>query len=132
MDHSTSKNSVTLDPQGIVAVKLVGKQDFLSMEDVGKECNRLAETLHARNKPVLGLVDFTDDPNFDAGTNKAVLKALEEIPYDKAALFGTNELIAAAARAVLLALGKGKQTKIFQTREEALAWLLTADPVHGY
>jgi hypothetical protein len=77
-------------------------------------------------------VDFTQDLGFDAGTNKAVLKALEEIEYDRIALFGENVVLAEVTRAVVAALGKDDRTKVFKSRDEALAWLLMKDPVHGY
>ena len=119
-----------MDPSGYVFVKLAGPQDYMTMDKVGKECKQLADDLHAQGKPVLGLVDFTDDQGFSTGTNKAVLQALEGIEYEKAALFG-NPKLKLVTKAVVAALGKGDRTKLFDTREEALAWLMMKDPLAG-
>jgi hypothetical protein len=127
-----AKNSIVLQPEGYALVTLTGKQTFMSMDALGKECKKLADKLKAQGKPLLGLVDFTQDLGFDAGTNKAVLKALEEIEYDRIALFGENVVLAEVTRAVVAALGKDDRTKVFKSRDEALAWLLMKDPVHGY
>jgi hypothetical protein len=127
-----AKNSVTWQPEGYALVTLTGKQTFMTMGELAKQCQNMAEKLEAQGKPLLGLVDFTQDPGFDAGTNKAVLKALEEIKYDRIALFGENMVLAEVTKAVVAALGKDDRTKVFKSRDEALAWLLMNDPVHGY
>jgi hypothetical protein len=130
MDEAPLQNSVKMTNDGYVLVKLAGPQDYMSMEKVGKDCKRLADELHAQHQPVLGLVDFTKDQGFSTGTNKAVLQALEGIDYDKAALFG-NPKLHMVTKAVIAALGKSTTTKLFDTREEALAWLLMKDPLAG-
>lgn len=132
MEHTDSANSVSLQPEGYVLVKLVGKQDYMTMDEVARQCKDLAEQLKLQNKPLIGLVDFSQDQGFSTGTNKAVMRALEEIPYDRIAMFGTNAVLSEVTKAVIAALGKSDRTKVFGTREEALAWLLTRDPVHGY
>lgn len=132
MEHTDSANSVSLQPEGYVLVKLVGKQDFMSMDQVAKQCRELADQLQLQDKPLIGLVDFSQDMGFNTGTNKAVMKALEEIPYDRIAMFGTNAVLSEVTKAVIAALGKTDRTKVFGTRQEALAWLLMRDPVHGY
>lgn len=132
MEHTDSANSVSLQPEGYILVKLVGKQDFMTMDKVAKQCKSMADQLKLQNKPLIGLVDFSQDMGFNTGTNKAVMKALEEIPYDRIAMFGTNAVLSEVTKAVIAALGKADRTKVFGTRQEALAWLLTRDPVHGY
>ncbi|HEY2003756.1 MAG TPA: STAS/SEC14 domain-containing protein [Candidatus Saccharimonadia bacterium] len=132
MEHTNSANSVSLQPQGYILVKLVGKQDFLSMDEVAKQCKELTDQIRMQRKPILGLVDFSQDQGFSTGTNKAVMRALEEIEYDRIAMFGTNAVLGEVTKTVIAALGKADRTKVFGTREEALAWLLMRDPVHGY
>jgi hypothetical protein len=132
MEQAKSENTVTLEPEGYMLVKLVGKQDYMTMDTVARECKAMAAEMKMDGKPLIGLVDFTEDLGFTSGTNKAVLKALEEISYDRVAMFGTHPVLTEVTKAVILALGKGDRTKVFGTRDEALAWLLTVDPVHGY
>jgi hypothetical protein len=131
MDSATNANTVTLMPEGYVFVQLVGKQDYMSMDEVAKKCARFADDLRAQGKPVLGLVDFTGDSGFNSGTNKAVMHALESIDYDRAALYGRDKILSEVTKAVVLALGKSQNTKVFANKEEALAWLVMKDPLAG-
>jgi hypothetical protein len=127
-----AKNTVELQPEGYVLVTLEGKQDYMTMDALAKRCKRLADQMKAEGKPVIGLVDFSRDGGFTTGTNKAVMHALEEISYDRLALFGKGGVLEEVTKAVVLALGKAERTKVFKTRDEALAWLMMKDPVHGY
>jgi hypothetical protein len=124
-------NSVSLHPAGYVQVRLVGKQDYMSVDAVAAECKKFAQQLTGEGRPIIGLVDASEDLGFNTGTNKAVLRALEEITYDRVAIFGTHKILAEVTKAVIAALGKDDRTKIFDTREEALAWLLMKDPLKG-
>lgn len=132
MSNQKDTNSVTLTREGYFLVELVGNQDYLSMEKLGKECMAKADTLRFENKPVLGLVDFTRDASFSSGTNKAAMQALEEIKYNKVAMFGVDPMLTSVTKAMVLALGKSESTKVFATKQEALAWLLMRDPLFGY
>jgi hypothetical protein len=132
MEQKHSENTVTLLPEGYVLVTLVGKQDYMTMDRVAHDCKAIAAEVRMDGKPLIGLVDFTEDLGFSSGTNKAVMKALEDIPYDRIAMYGTSPVLTEVTKAVILALGKSDRTKVFGTRDEALAWLLTVDPVHGY
>jgi hypothetical protein len=125
-----AKNSVTINREGYIMVKLTGPQTYLTMEGVAKLCRGIADDWHARDKPVLALVDFTEDEAFNTGTNKAVLEALEDIKYDKVALYG-NPKLHDVTSTVLQALGKSAGTKLFDTREEALTWLQMKDPLES-
>ena len=130
MEELAAKNSVTISREGYMLVKLAGPQTYLSMEQVAKECKRIASEWRARGVAVLALIDFTEDEAFSTGTHKAVLKALDEIEYDKVALFGNPKLHEVTA-IVLAALDKSASTKLFDTREEALTWLQMKDPLDG-
>lgn len=132
MDDTQASNSVAMHTEGYALVTLVGKQDYMTMDKLAKQCIKLGDQLKVEGKPLLGLVDFSRDPNFTPGTNKAVMQALEEIPYDRIAMFGENKLLGEVTRAVISALGKSDRTKVFRTREEAVAWLLMKDPLRGY
>lgn len=115
-------------PEGYIEVRVVGEQDYQKIERITKDVRPIIDQLQYEGKPILGLIDFTEDKSFNAGSNKAALEALEGIPYKRAALFGTNPMIVMAAQAVIAALGKSDHTRMFSSRDEALAWLLN-DPV---
>jgi hypothetical protein len=132
MNEPEATNTVTLEPEGYVYVKLVGDQTHKTIEDSAKECVELAGQIHALNKPLLGLIDFSEEGSFSTGANKATLDAMSSISYERIAMFGTNPVLAEVSRLIIQALGKANKTMVFKTREEAMAWLMMRDPVHGY
>lgn len=132
MNEQPTANTVKLTPEGYILVELVGDQTYLTMERLGKDCKDLADQLRMENKPVIGLIDFTKDTTFNPGTNKAAMEALEEINYDKAAMFGLKGVLTEVTKAMVSALGKSEYTKVFANKQEALAWLLIRDPIYGY
>ena len=81
-----AQNIVRLEPEGFVYVALIGDQSYQTIEEIGKACRPLIDRLNYENKPILGLIDFSEDKSFDAGSNKASLKLMEGIPYKRAAM----------------------------------------------
>ena len=132
MQDGQMNNSVNLTSEGLILVTLVGDQTQQTIEDSATQCQRFAAQLQAEHKPVLGLVDFTHEKKFSTGANKATLDAMSAINYDRVALFGTSKVLTEVTKLIIQALGKADQTKVFATREEAVAWLVMRDPVHGY
>lgn len=131
MSELVSHNEVNLRPEGYVEIRLLGDQDYQTIEAIGKACRPIIDRLNYEHKPILGLIDFSEDRSFNAGSNKASLEVLEHIPYHRAAMYGTHPVLIEIGRALIAALGKGKNTKVFNSREEALAWLLMKDPLEG-
>jgi hypothetical protein len=132
MNEPLAANTVTLAPEGYICVKLVGDQTHKTIEDSAKECVEFAGELRALHHPLLGLIDFSHEGKFSTGANKATLDAMSLISYDRVAMFGTSKVLAEVSRLIIQALGKANKTMVFTTREEALAWLMMKDPVHGY
>lgn len=130
-ESNATNNTVKLMPEGFIEVRLVGEQDFQKIDLIPKEAQPIIDELQYAGKPVLALIDFTEDKSFNTGSNKAALGALERIPYRRVAMVGTNPLILVAARAIVAALGKSDNTKIFGSRDEAVAWLLNEPLVPG-
>ena len=84
----------------------------------------LVEQLQQQGKPRLGLVDLTTDASYSPDSNKAAMKTLESFNYEKIAMFGAGEILTDVTKAIILAIGRSHNTKIFKTREEAVKWLL--------
>jgi hypothetical protein len=131
MQEISAPNQVSLAPEGYVEVQLVGEQTFATIEAVGKACRPFIDKLNYQHRPILGLIDLTEHNSVNPGTNKAALSLLESIPYKRAAMFGANMIMTEIARGLIAALGKSANTKIFGTREEAVAWLVMRDPLEG-
>jgi hypothetical protein len=123
--------TVTLEPEGYVCVALVGDQSYQTIDRLFQETMRYVDRLTMEQKPLLGLVDLSQQTGFNTGSNKAALEALTKIEYDRAALVSDNRLFGELARAIIKALGKDDRTKFFRTREEAVPWLIMRDPLAG-
>jgi hypothetical protein len=132
MNESVAKNTVSLDPAGYVFINFMGDQNYQSIEAVAKECQELIEQLRYEKKSVLGLLNFSGERHFDTGAHKAAMEIMGDLDYDRAAFYGENAVMADVINLIIKARGNGENTKVFNTREEALAWLLMKDPLHGY
>lgn len=131
MTESGGGGTVTLEPEGYVKVALVGDQTYQTIDALYKEAARYARELAGEGKPLLGLVDLSQQGGYTTGSNKAALEALSKIDYDRAALVGGNEVLAGLAQMIIKALGKNDRTRFFETVEEAVPWLLMKDPLKG-
>jgi|GEM_PF-1660962 len=131
MNESLAGNRVQLHADGYVEVTLVGDQTNKTIADSARECERLTQVLKAQGKRVLGLIDFQLEGDFSTGANKATLEAMTRIDYEQAAMFGTSKLLAEVSNLIIKALGKEDRTKVFGTREAAVAWLVMRDPLKG-
>lgn len=131
MNDAENPNIVELTPEGYLDVRLIGDQTYRSIDATGKQCERIIEKLRFEHKPVLGIIDFTQEKGFNTGSNKAAMQVLDRVAYDKAALVGDNKVLVEVGDLIVKALGKNDSTKIFDAREAAVAWLLMKDPLAG-
>lgn len=115
-------NSITVSPDGYLEVKFVGQQTDDSFRRIYSEALPFIEQITASGKALLGLFDLSQQTGFSLSSDKMALELLEKIPYTKIAMFQVpyHEV----AQGIIMATGKGDKTKIFDTREQALAWLL--------
>ncbi|MDB5178244.1 MAG: hypothetical protein JWN01_187 [Patescibacteria group bacterium] len=131
MNETAAKNSVVLHPEGYIEVILVGDQNYQTIEESGNQCKELIGRLKYEQKPLLGLINLSREKNFSTGANKSALEIMDDIIYDRVAMFGGNQVLDEVAKLIIKALGKDDQTMVFETREEAVAWLLMKDPMRG-
>ena len=119
----TDANRIFLNPDGYIEVAIVGDQTHMAFERLHYDAADLMELLEKQGKKRLGLIDVSKEGDFSPESNKAAMQILESLPYDKLAIFGVNKVRAAVARAVILAIGKSGNTKLFVDRQSALDWL---------
>ncbi|HSX45971.1 MAG TPA: STAS/SEC14 domain-containing protein [Candidatus Saccharimonadia bacterium] len=117
-----AENQVIRRPQGFVEALIVGEQTPQTFAKLYDEAQPIIKQLKAAHKPLLGLIDMSRQTGYSIASDKAALSFLETLEYDKLAL--CNAPHAEVAKGILLALDKNDTTKVFNTREEALAWLL--------
>jgi hypothetical protein len=117
-------NKIILNPEGYVEVIMDGDQTFMTIDNMKYDAIDMLNTLQKEGKPRLGLVDLTKQTNYTADTNKAAMKNLEALNYEKVALFGASTLLTEVTKAIILAMGRSHNTQIFKDRESAVSWLV--------
>ncbi len=120
-----SQDTVELNPAGYLDVKVNGDQTYLTYDELHKDLRPLIEQLRVEKKPILGLVDFSNIGTFSASTVKAGFEILSDIAYQRVAFFGANAALKEILNGIVLAIGRADSTKTFDSKEEALAWLLS-------
>lgn len=117
-------NKIFMNPDGYVEVVLDGQQSYMTIDNLRYDIVDMVNQLQKQGKPRLGLVDLTTDETYSPDSNKAAMKTLESLNYEKVAMFGASEVLTDVTKAIILAMGRSHNTKIFKTREEAVKWLL--------
>lgn len=118
-------NKITLNDQGYIEVVIEGPQSFMSFENLMPTAIDYLEELQKKGSKRLGLIDLTNQTDFTVDSNRAGMQILESLNYDKLALFGAKTVLTEVVKAIILAIGKDYNTKIFKERDEAVKWLLS-------
>lgn len=120
-------NRIFLNQDGIVEAIIEGEQTFMTFDNLTMDAQELLNQLQKEGKPRLGIIDITNQANFTPDTNRAAMQILESLNYDKVAIYGAKTLLTEVTKAIILAMGKTHNTKIFADRESAMAWLTSND-----
>ena len=121
-------NKISLNPDGYVEVIMDGEQTYMTIDSMRYDAVDMLGQLQKEGKPRLGLVNLTGQANYTADTNKAAMKNLESLNYEKVAMYGANTFLTEVTKAIILAMGRSENTKIFKDRESAIAWLKEQAP----
>ena len=116
-------NRISLNPDGYIEATIVGDQSKMSFEHLHLATEEMMDLLEKQGKRQLGLIDVTNQGKFTPESNKEAMLILEKLPYDKLAIFGANKVLAQVVNAIILAMGKSDNTRLFSDRQTALAWL---------
>jgi hypothetical protein len=120
-------NSIFYNPEGYVEVHIEGEQTYMSFENIEPTALDILDELQKKGQKRLGLIDISKQSNFSPDSNRAAMHILESINYEKVAIFGAGRVLQEVTKAIILAMGKSSNTKIFHNREEAVAWLVAED-----
>ena len=115
---------IFLNEEGLIEVQVEGDQTYMTFENLKPDATELLNKLQQAGKPRLGLVDISKQGKFSADSNRAAMEVLESLNYDRLAIFGGNAITTEVSKAIVLAMGKSGNTKVYQKREEAVNWLL--------
>jgi len=121
-------NSIFYNPAGYIDVTIEGDQTYMSFENLLPDATDLLEKLKTEGKPRLGLVDVSKQGAFSVGSNRSAMETLESLDYERLAIFGAGRILGEVIKAIILAMDKGSNTKIFNDRESAVEWLLSSTP----
>lgn len=116
-------NHVFLNSEGYVEATIIGDQDGMSFKRLQFDAEEMLETLDAQGKRRLGIIDITRQGKFSTASNKAAMEILESLNYEKLAIYGGNKVLTQVVNAIILAMGKTNNTRLFKDRESAMAWL---------
>lgn len=108
------KNTVLTDSNGLIYVRLVAAQGSLPHID----------KLKTSHQPVKILIDISEQSDITSGSNQMSLKVLDIVPYYKMAINGGNKELNDNLEGIIGAATKTETTKVFETREDAVSWLL--------
>jgi len=115
---------IFLNDEGLIEVQVEGDQTYMTFENLKPDATELLNKLQQAGKPRLGLIDISKQGKFSADSNRAAMEVLESLNYDKLAIYGGNAITTEVSKAIVLAMGKSGNTKVYQKREEAVNWLL--------
>jgi hypothetical protein len=116
------ENKVFLNPAGYIEVTFIGHQTGDTFKDVHEKVLPIIAEVKSQGKPLRGLFDLTQQTGYSLNSDKAALQFLEEINYDRIAMYHVSH--AEVTKMIIMAIGKSENTKLFDSREEALAWLM--------
>lgn len=116
-----NKNFVGED--GFIHQIYLGEQTAQTVQEDIKRLAKLIETVHKQGKPAHLLLDLGKFTHQDSGARKEATNALNNLKYEKIALFGTKNFIKYVANFVVLATRKSSTVKFFDSEDEAMRWL---------
>ncbi|MEI8338602.1 MAG: hypothetical protein WCF91_01585 [bacterium] len=120
-------NRIFLNQDGIVEAIIEGEQTYMTFDNLTVDAQKLLDQLQKEGRPRLGVIDVTNQKNFTPDTNRAAMQILESLNYDKVAIYGAKALLTEVTKAIILAMGKTNNTKIFPDRDSAVAWLKSTE-----
>jgi hypothetical protein len=116
-------NRIFYNPEGYVEVILEGEQSYMSIANLGPTALEIIEDLQKKGKKRLGIIDISKQQNFSPDSNRAAMEILESFNYEKVAIYGAGRILTEVTKAIILAMGKNDNTKVFNDRESAINWL---------
>jgi hypothetical protein len=116
------ENKVFANPEGYLEIVLVGDQTGELFEKAYDQAIPILDEMRTKGQPVLGLFDLSRQTGFSLSSDKVAMELLEEVKYDKIAMYSVPHR--EVTKGIIIATGKADTTKIFDTRDEAVAWLL--------
>lgn len=120
-------NAIFFNDEGYIEVHIEGDQTYMSFENIRPTAMDLLDDLQKKGMKRCGLIDITKEGTFSPDSNRAAMNILESLNYEKIAIFGAGRVLREVTKAIIIAMGKSSNTKLFSDRESAVAWLKADD-----
>lgn len=117
-------NRAFVNSYNLIEQSYVGDQTASTVESLLKNTAGFVSQLQQERRKIYILTDITGIGATTSGARVAGVKALRELPYDKAAIFGQDTFMRTLSNFIVRASGQGHKVRVFRTRADAEAWLL--------
>lgn len=101
-----------------------GDQTADTINEIAEAVKPMIAEMRANKKKVLILINLADIHNQTAAARKAALDQIDDLDYDKIAIYGANIFIKKVVEFLIASAGKREKVQYFNTEEEARKWLL--------
>src|SRR5579859_1234361 len=106
------QNSVFINSEDIIEIRVVGNQTGESVQAMGKEAAEALATLKSHGKPGLILDDLTKMGQTDTAARQMVSKLSKSLPFKKVAMLGQSTVLMRVGTKLLLqAIGMSSKIK---------------------
>lgn len=102
---------------------MIGEQNYETITKISQQGTILAEKLISIGKPILVLVDISNQKSLPSRVHQATVDSINNNPFERIALFGADKYLRVAVNMLITAIGQGNRIKLFGTPGEAEAWL---------
>lgn len=119
----TTANKVFINPDGLVEIQVIGNQTQESVRAMGAKAKALLGSDEA--KPLI-LDDITQMGITDLPARQEVSNLAKTLPFQKTAMVGNGSIAMRYGTNLMLgAIGMGRKIRYFESRDKAIAWLLS-------
>jgi hypothetical protein len=129
MSQKAQNTKIFINPSGFIEQHYSGVLEPEVILDSLKQLHRYSKKVQAANQPVLLLEDVSKIKKLEflspkmAGVRKAAAAATKDIPFERAAIYGSLRVQIIASTLALVA-GKRDKVQAFDNRAAEIKWLL--------
>lgn len=120
---ASQEDEVFLNEHEMIETIYHGVQTDTSLLKVQAKMRELISRLRAEGKPTYMIMDISDVSTTLIEARRVGLKGLQDLDYDKIAIYGTNLFIKIITNFIIMAANKSDVVKHFNSRDEAIDWL---------
>lgn len=121
------KNEVHIIENDIVEIIYHGEQNAEAVNELNKAVLLIAKEYKEKNKKLLLLGCMEDIQSTTSLARRNSSEAINNLPFEKAAVYGASVFIKYLSKLVLFATGKANVVQFFDNRQQAIKWLMTEE-----